>query len=472
MADQRDIDWLLQELGGQPGLPTGAVRDLREAIETSPYLVSVMTKAIDLGTLRRLEISNQPNESGHYDEKTGTASISTTILAPINRSDRLDMLAGTLGHETGHALMALSAKQSLYTFAFNLDAAIKEGARYGESVVDVTSPSKQYMASARQNEALAELVSMNAVSSRAVTTTGSLNEAELLRRLEPTTACVKDGKLEPGIRLDARGMQRPGHSISSPAVEAVAVCHFDRSNSSLGTQGTSNYNGYYAAYTVSAGAALLRERSASATQSLPRLGYDLAELGTDIAKLEGAGLNLSGQDKVFGFVDTSHGQRREVEVRQLGQAQHRPDVEPTPIRSMDQVLADNPSHSDHSTYSRIHNWVKGTGNWSEDESRNVSAALYKEQSEDPLVRRVDRVNGGLGKDGAQNVFAVYAPFGEKGPLFHAHVDGREAAQEPAQRNLQQAEALQQTHARQEAREQSQQQNVQQEQGQRTTMGGL
>lgn len=468
MADQRDIDRLLEELGRQPDLPKGAVRDLREAIDTSPYLASVMTKAIDLGTLRRLEVSNQPNESGHYDDKTGTVSISRTILAPINRSDRLDMLAGTLGHESGHALMALSARQSLNTFVFNLDAAIKDGARYGESVVDVTPSSKEYMASARQNEALAELVSMNAVASRVVTTTGNLNEAELLRRLEPTTACVKDGKLEPGIHFDARGMQRPGNSIASPAVEAVAVCHFDRSDSSLGTQGTSNYNGYYAAYTVSAGAALLRERAGSTTQSLPRLGYDLAELGTDTAKLEGAGLNLGGQGKVFGFVDTSHGQRREVEVRQLGQAQYRPDLEPTSIRSMDQVLADNPAHADHSTYSRIHDWVKGTGNWNEDESRNVSAALYKQQSEDPLVRQVDRVTGSPGKDGAQNVFAVYAPFGENAPFFHAHVDGRQAAQEPAQQNLQQAEVLQQTQARQQALEQ---QSVQQEQGQRMTMGG-
>ncbi|AKC79192.1 hypothetical protein XB05_10910 [Xanthomonas arboricola] len=472
MADQRDIERLLQNLEQQPGLPKGAVRDLREAIDTSPYLTSVMTQAIDLGTLRRLEVSNQPNEGGHYDDKTGTVSINTSIFEPSIRSDRLDMLAGTVAHETGHALMAPSAQVSLNTFVFKLDAALKEGIQYGESVVDATGLSKEFIASARQNEALAELVSMNAVASRVATTTGQFNQAEFLRRVEPTTACVKDGKLEPGIHLDERGFQRTGNSISSPAVEAVAVCHFDRSDSSMGRQGTSNYPGYYVAYPVSAGAALLRERAGSTTQALPRLGYDLAELGTDTAKLEGAGLSLGGQGKAFGFVDTSHGQQREVEVRQLGPAQHRPDIEPPSLRSPSQVLADNPAHPDHSTYQQIHSWVRSTGNWSEEETRNVSAALYKQQVDDPLLKRVDRVTGGLGNDGAQNVVAIYAPHGlDKAPQFHAHVDGREASQEPAQQNLQQAEVIKQDQVRQQALEQTQQQNVQQEQGPRMTMGG-
>lgn len=136
------------------------------------------------------------------------------------------------------------------------------------------------------------------------------------------------------------------------------------------------------------------------------------------------------------------------------------------------LLADNPSHPDHSTYQQIHSWVRGTGNWNDEETRNVSAALYKQQVDDPLLQRVDKVTGGLGKDGAHNVFAVYAPHGMGvAPMFHAHVDGRQAAQEPAQQNLQQAEAIQQTQVRQQAMEQTQQQNVQQEQGPRMTMGG-
>ncbi|MBN6111403.1 XVIPCD domain-containing protein [Xanthomonas bonasiae] len=135
------------------------------------------------------------------------------------------------------------------------------------------------------------------------------------------------------------------------------------------------------------------------------------------------------------------------------------------------MLADNPAHPDHSTYQTIHSWVSGTGNWNEEESRNVTAALYKQQAEDPLVKRVDRVTGALGKDGAENVLAVYAPFGDKLPIFHARVDGREAAQQPAEQNLQQAEVIKQDQVRQQALEQTQRQSQQQEQGPRMTMGG-
>ncbi|MEE7546073.1 hypothetical protein HF319_02590, partial [Xanthomonas sp. Kuri4-1] len=71
------------------------------------------------------------------------------------------------------------------------------------------------------------------------------------------------------------------------------------------------------------------------------------------------------------------------------------------------VLADNPAHADHHTYQQIHGWVRGTGNWNDEESKNVTASLYKQQTEDPLLQRVDKVTGGLGKDGAENVFAVY-----------------------------------------------------------------
>lgn len=115
------------------------------------------------------------------------------------------------------------------------------------------------------------------------------------------------------------------------------------------------------------------------------------------------------------------------------------------------LLADNPAHPDHSTYQKIHSWVRGTGNWNDEESRNVTAALYKHQLDDSMVMRVDGVVGGLGKDGAQNVFAVYAPHGMGvAPMFHAHVDGRVAAQEPAQQSLQQAEVIKQDQVRQQA----------------------
>jgi len=133
-------------------------------------------------------------------------------------------------------------------------------------------------------------------------------------------------------------------------------------------------------------------------------------------------------------------------------------------RAQGPMLADNPAHSDHSTYQTIHSWVSGTGNWNEEESRNVTAALYKQQAEDPLVKRVDRVTGALGKDGAESVLAVYAPFGDKLPFFHARVDGREAAQQPAEQSLVQAEQIKVEQVRQQQVEMTQQQTTQQQAG--------
>lgn len=103
------------------------------------------------------------------------------------------------------------------------------------------------------------------------------------------------------------------------------------------------------------------------------------------------------------------------------------------------VHADHPAHPDHATYQRIHAWVQGTGRWNEEQARNVSAALYRAQASDPLVQRVDHVIGSRGRDGAENVFAVYAPYGDREPTFHVRVDGRIASQEPAAVALEHAE---------------------------------
>lgn len=116
-------------------------------------------------------------------------------------------------------------------------------------------------------------------------------------------------------------------------------------------------------------------------------------------------------------------------------------------------LANDPSHPDHATFARIHDWGRGTGQWDDGKSLNVAAALYREQAGDPLVRRVDQVVGGLGRDGAQNVFAVHSPFGDREQRFHVQVDGRIASLQPAQANLAQAETLTQQRAQEQVMQQ-------------------
>ncbi|MEN9150303.1 DUF6696 domain-containing protein [Xanthomonas euvesicatoria] len=472
MLDPR-IERMLQETERESSLSPGAAKDLREAVESSPYLVGVMTKAIDNGDLRHIRLAHTPNEGGHYSQEEKAISVNADVLRRPARSERIDQLTGVLGHETGHALMARSNEISTYKLSYRIDEALKEGARYGDATVDITPLAKEYISDSRENEALAELVSMNSVASRVKHQDPNVTDAELLHRLDPTTPCVTNGRLAQGIQMDAQGIQHTDNRIDSPAISAVAICQFDQSGKGLGALGRSDYNAFYLSYVVSAGAAVSRDLDQASSQPIPSLGLNLKELGASAEEIQAAGVSLGGQGKAFGFTDTSGGQLRPSEVRQVGNGDAgQPDLAPQPISRDQAVLADNPAHPDHSTYQQIHSWVRGTGNWNEEESRNVTASLYKQQLDDPLIKRVDGVTGGLGKDGAHNVFAVYAPHGmDKGPLFHAHVDGRHAAQEPAQQNLQQAETIKQEQVRQQAMEQTQQPSVQQEQGPRMTMGG-
>ncbi|MEA9482341.1 XVIPCD domain-containing protein [Xanthomonas campestris] len=472
MLDPR-IERMLQETEQQSSLSPGAAKDLREAVESSPYLVEVMTKAIDNGDLEHIRFARTPNEGGHYNHGEKTISVNADVLQRPTRSERIDQLTGVLGHETGHALMARSNDLSTYKLSYRIDEALKEGARYGDATVDITPLAKEYINASRQNEALAEMVSMNSVASRVKHQDSNVSEAELLHRLDPTTPCVTNGRLAPGIQMDVQGIQHTDNRIDSPAVKAVAICQFDQSGKSLGALGQSDYNAFYLSYVVSAGAAVSRDFDRASGQSIPSLGLNLKELGSSVEEVQAAGISLGGQGKAFGFTDTSDGQLRPMEVRQIGKGgAGQPDVEPQAIAHKEAVLADNPAHADHHTYQQIHSWVRGTGNWNDEETRNVSAALYKQQVDDPLLKRVDRVTGGLGNDGAQNVVAIYAPHGlDKAPQFHAHVDGREASHEPAQQNLQQAEVIKQDQVRQQQMEQTQQQTTQQEQGPTMTRGG-
>ncbi|MEA9581366.1 XVIPCD domain-containing protein [Xanthomonas nasturtii] len=472
MPDTR-IERMLQETEQQSSLSPSAAKDLREAVESSPYLVEVMTKAIDNGDLEHIKFARTPNEGGHYNHGEKTISVNADVLQRPTRSERIDQLTGVLGHETGHALMARSNEISTYKLSYRIDEALKEGARYGEATVEITPLAKEYINASRENEALAELVSMNSVASRVKHQDPDVSQAELLQRLDPTTPCVTNGRLAPGIQMDAQGTQYTDNRIDSLAVKAVASCQFDQSGKGLGALGQSDYNALYLSYVVSAGAAVSRDLDRASSQSIPSLGLNLKELGSSVEEVQAAGTSLGGQGKAFGFTDTSDGQLRATEVRQIGKGGvGQPDTVPQSVSRDQAVLADSPAHADHQTYARIHDWVKGTGNWSDEESKNVSAALYKQQTEDPLLKRVDQVTGGLGRDGAHNVFAVYAPHGiGVAPMFHTHVDGRQAAQEPSQQNLQQAETIRQDQIRQQALEQTQQQNQQQEQGPRITMGG-
>lgn len=459
----REIESLLDELSKQQGLPSGGVADIRSAIESSPYLASVMSQAIEGQTLRHIEISNKPNEGGHYDRSTGTIHISADAFKIERIRDRLDTLTGVLGHEAGHAMLAHKAAHTDNAYTFGAERTIKEAMTYGDPSVNVQPLADQFRRDYRQNEGFAELISMNAVASRVRTTgQGTFDLGSFLSRADRGTECIDGGKLDPRIRLDNNGIQFTGGKYDSPAVEAVAACHFDEGAKSLGLKGTSSYNDYYAANAVSVASHLWKDLASSTTQSMPLLEFNLSGMNVDKQRIEDAGLDLGGTGKAFNFIDRSHGGRMPISVTQAGAASNKQQPEEAPDRAP--LLADNPSNPDFGTFDRIHQWVRGTGQWDEEKGRNVAAALYKEQVADPLVQRVDKVTGARGRDGAENVFAVYAPFGDKAPFFHAHVDGREVSQQPAQQNLEQAEQIKLQQAQELQMQQTLQQNNPAQQG--------
>lgn len=459
MAHQR-IEPLLDELAKQENLPSGAVDDIRAAIESSPYLASVMSYAIDAKLLRHIEISNKPNEGGHFDRTTGTIHINADIFGERSNELRLDTITGVLGHETGHAMMANEAARADNAYTVGVERAIKEAMTYGDSSVNTQLLADEFRRGYRQNEGFAELISMNSVASRVATTSGGQFKLDrFLERADPGTECIDNGKLDPRISLNKYGFQRTAGTYDSPAIEAVAACHFDEGAKSLGAKGTSSYNDFYAANAVSMASHLWKDLASSSTQAMPLIEFDLAGMNVDKQRLEDAGLDLGGTGKSFNFIDRSHGARVPISVAQAGDVSNKQQPDTPSDRAP--ALADSPTHPDFDTFNRIHQWARGTGQWDEEKSRNVAAALYKEQTADPLIQRVDKVTGALGRDGAENVFAVYAPYGDRGPFFHAHVDGREASQQPAQQNLEQAEQIK----LQQAQERQMQQELQQSQAQ-------
>jgi len=440
MLDPR-IERMIEETRQQASMTPASARDLREAIESSPFLSDLMAKAIESDSLRKITFDPPSHEGGHYDAQLRSISVNSDILDRPRRTERIDQLTSIIGHETGHALMARSTELSANRLSYELDQAIKQAAQYGDPTVEVTAAAATFIAASRVNEGFAELTGMNALASRVAHTTPDADLDDVLLRLDPTTPCVTDGKAAQGIQFDANFMQRTGGTASSAAVQAVAACQFDQSGSTLGQSGSSDYNAYYLTYVVSTGAELLQSRSRVSSQSVPHLGLNMEALGSSAAEIERAGVQLGGPGRVFGLIDTSAGKSVPVEIRQIGAPHVQSPAISSEVPSAQPMLVDNAAHPDHQDYKKIHDWVKATGNWNEVESRNVSAALFREQLENPTIRQLDQVKGGVGKDGAHNVFAVYAPFGDAGPQFHSHVDGKIASQQPAVENLQQAEEV-------------------------------
>lgn len=458
-----DIRPLVEELARQQGLPPDAVSHLEATIGSSPYLSNVMSSAI----------SSDPHEAGRYDSKTGTIYLdkSNFDASQFRGGARLeDNLAIVLGHETGHALVADAELRERYLLNGEATDAVRQASRDGTSA-DLTAPADRYMTFMRRNEAMAELVGMNSLASR---TTGgredAFNRAGFLKRVDPSTPCVEKGALAKGVQISPEGFQLTGSKFKSPAVEAVVQCYTDQA-SRLGMHGDSGYKAYYGAYVMETLAEARSDYAKLTTMHVPDIELNMAALKLDPKRIERAGLDLGGQGKSFSYVDISAGKREFETVSHTYSRSAAPGTRKV-SEEADQdapaqrpMRADPPSHPDHMAFDAIRQTVRGAGRWNDDEVDNISAALLREHAADPLSKRLDNVV--MGKETAQgqtNVFAVYSPFGDKGPHFTTRVDADAAAKEPAQQNLQQVEQLRQQQQVDLVQQQTFQQNTPQQRG--------
>ena len=443
---------MVDELAKQQGIPPGAARDIEAAIASSPYLAAVMSDAANQRTLKHIGVSAEEHEGGHYDKESGTVFISADSFTNKLLKDRtrLDIITNTLGHETGHALTANARSLELQRFSNDVDTALNDGVG-NASYVDLTRESQRYLDFTRRDEALAELVGLNALASRV--SGGRADEfdrLQFLKRAAPTTNCVSlsegnsKATLAPGIDLRADGMQLTGNRFKSPAVEAVAACHYDQ-GALLGRHGDSNYRNYYGVQVFATIASAHNDAAAGTSQAVPEVRLDLQRLKLDLAQVERSGVDLGIPSNSFGFTDTSHGKLELRTVRDTGLGMDKAPkdavaerVAPAPAR------ANSPGHPDHPAFEMFRRAITADSRWSEGEARNLAAAGLAAVKADPTVgANLTGVVIGRAADGSTSLIGYASPHGPAGPHHHLAINADSAAQVPAEKSLERVEQLSQ-----------------------------
>ncbi|QWP78135.1 hypothetical protein J5226_06990 [Lysobacter sp. K5869] len=455
---------LVDEFAGQTGLPPNAANDVEAAIASSPYLTHVMVDAVKQRTLKHIGITREGNEGGHYDRKSGTVFVGINGFTQDlgDAIARIDNIAAILGHETGHALTEKARSAEIDRLSSAIEIKLTEGLG-NTSQIDVTADAERYLNFTRNDEALSELISMNSVASRIGSRPGGYNLQQFLERVDASTGCVKrhetTGQVElaPDIELSKHGFQLTGNRFKSPAVEAVAACHYDQ-GASLGRNGDSNYRNYYGPTVLATIAAVHADIAKDTTQAVPDIHLDLKRLRLDLAQIERNGVNLPGAAQSFSFTDTSDGKLAWKTVNDTSTGMPEPGprdvgVEATAARPA--FRADSPGHPDYPTFERFHRAAQADGRWSDVEARNLAAAGLAAVKGDVLVGQyLSGVVVGKGADGATNLIGYASPHGPAGPHHHLAVNADVAAQVPAEKSLDRVEQLNQEHARQQAHAQT------------------
>ncbi len=332
--------------------------DLRLAIESSPWLVGQMSEAARSGLLKHLRVSSSDvHAGGHYDAASKTIHINQAELARPNIEDRHDRIVGILGHENSHALEADRAKAAAGRLDFDVHRIVMDATAAGERRMDFTEAARRYLEEGRKAEARAELAGLNALGSRvAQEKGGAFEEGALLERAARTTGCVTDVGGRPvlanGLSVDSSGRFRGGQ-------EALAQCHFDSSDATLGRAGDATYRNYYAGYVV--------ERIEEATRHMrtptPDIRLDMTALGIDPSQVQSAGLDFGRDGRSVTITDSTKGWWSFTHNHQRG-GRHSPDTwiadqppatgpEGRPAGGAHAWPLSAPGHPDHALYRTV-----------------------------------------------------------------------------------------------------------------------
>lgn len=354
-------------------LPSDKARDVEAAILSSPYLVRALSLAVqqEHGDVRRIVISNNPNEGGHFDTQDNTIHIKPNAFQYGKPNERYDHLVAVIGHEAGHAIMSGAS----YSANAHLQYAVQEAANRGVPSVDLTQPVNQYLAHTRTDEGFAEVVSMNALASRIEHTRGEFNRGIFLERMDRFTQCVEERTLHPGIVLGDDG--RIAHNLHSPIFEVMKHCQYDLP-STLGKHGDSNYRNYYGTHAMEL---IARELDrVPKGEIVPRVKLDLDRLGLSARQLERNGLDLDGQN--LSIIDISGGKQQSITFKSsTGGPKKSPDVEVEVAQLLERAAStpvlSEPGHPAHAMYAQALDGLRT--------SPNIPAGTFTKHEEEKLA---------------------------------------------------------------------------------------
>lgn len=344
-----ELEAMLEELVKRKDIPSNAAAEIEEAVLTSISLRERMVEAATASRPLLKHIGVAPpgsNTGGYYDSESRTLFVAAEAFDEQKRGGvhrRVDYVTGVMGHEVAHALLDKERQQATNALRYGIRQALEKGG--DQATLDLTELTDHYLKFSRWDESVSEIGGINAVSSRVTeSANGEIDQGEILKRAQISSGCViKQGRglaLAPDISMGSDGkiaitnQDQHGLKTQTGNIEAVAQCHFDGGQKSLGKGGATNYQNYYGAAALEIIANEVeynRQRQQGVT---PEIKLDLASLQLDAGQMQAAGINLDlgkvqGREvRAFTLLDTSQGAPQQVMFRHSrtpGKADQHPD---------------------------------------------------------------------------------------------------------------------------------------------------